>query len=242
MITEELKEYISPDYPLLREFSAAAPGTFKHCQSVGNICEMIASELDLDVTFMKVCATYHDIGKINNAKYFSENQEKKEPNPHDVLEPKVSYEILTRHVSDGILILLNNNFPREVLEVISKHHGNSPLIAIYNKAISEDPAVDLDVFRYKCPKANEIYSMILMIVDCVEATARSLSNSGQLEETEDIDNMITNTIKRLTDDMQLDEIKVGILRIVKEKLVREIASIYQKRVPYNTPEEEKNGK
>lgn len=230
-----LKKFLDPDFPLLKQFRTIAPGSFKHCQNVSNFCEIIASELGLDVTFMKVCAMYHDIGKMYNPLYFSENQNG-DTNPHDSLSPTISYQYITRHISDSILILLQEpEMPRAVMEVIYKHHGDTILGAIYNKAL-KNGEVNEELFRYKAPKPDEIYSCILMIVDCVEATARSLHNSNKLETDEDKQNVVISTIKRLREDEQLDSMTVGTLRTVEKMLIRELGSIYHKRVPYTTDE------
>ena len=83
--TNGLKKYLESDYPLLVRFKGAAPGTFKHSQNVASLAESIAEEIGLDTTLMKVCAMYHDVGKMWNPKYFSENQDE-DHNPHDELE------------------------------------------------------------------------------------------------------------------------------------------------------------
>ncbi len=114
-------------YPLLQEFREACPGTFKHSQSLMSMIEGISLALDLDGDKMKVAALYHDVGKSFSPKYFSENQLEDE-NPHDDLAPEISYQILTRHVSDSVMILINNpDFPREIIEIISQHHGSTVL-------------------------------------------------------------------------------------------------------------------
>lgn len=231
---EKLKRLLDLDYPLLKEFRAAAPGSFKHCQNVMNFCEPIASELGLDVGFIKVCALYHDVGKMFNPKYFSENQNG--DNPIDLLDPLHAYQILTRHVSDGAMILLNEeDFPVEAIKVISKHHGDTILKSIFIKT----KGMDEDVFRYRGQKPHDTYSSILMIVDSIEATARSLYNSEKMKDEKDRVNVIRTTIKKLKEDKQLDEMKVGTLRLVEEKLFRELNSVYHNRVPYDTPVDEK---
>jgi putative nucleotidyltransferase with HDIG domain len=213
-------------YPLLQEFREKCPGTFKHSQALMAMVESISLELDLDVEFMKVCATYHDIGKMFNPKYFTENQLENE-DFHKGLMIKMSYEIITRHVSDSAVILLNDhNFPREVIEIISQHHGTNVLKYFYNKSKSKD---DGD-FRYKSSKPTCVESAVLMIADCVEATARSLSQANKLNPTEVID----DTINGLLDDGQLDEVtmKLGDLKKIKAALGKELEGFYQKRIDY----------
>ena len=129
----DIKKFLDPSFPLFDKFREIAPGTLRHCQNVANLCESVAIELGLDVDVMKLSALFHDVGKINNPKFFTENQNG-EGNPHDDLDPFVSHAIITRHVGDSILILLQfEDFPREVLEIISQNHGNTVLKIIANK-------------------------------------------------------------------------------------------------------------
>ncbi len=213
-------------YPLIQVFREKCPGTFKHSQSLMAMVESISLGLDLDVEFMKVASLYHDIGKSFNPKYFTENQLENE-DLHKGLNIKMSYEIITRHVSDSAIILLNDhNFPREIIEIISQHHGTNVLKYFYNKSKSKND----EEFRYKCSKPTCIESAVLMVADCVEATSRSLSQSGKLNPTEVID----DTINGLLDDGQLDEVtmKLGDLKKIKIALGKELEGFYQKRIDY----------
>ena len=230
-----MKELLDTSYPLLEKFKSIAPGTYQHCLNVANLCEVIAKSLKLDVELLKVAAMYHDIGKIYNPGYFSENIG--EENPHDKLDPQISFQIITRHVSDSITVLIaEKNMPREVLEIISKHHGSSVLQAMYNKV--KDDGVPEHLYRYKSNKPDCPYSSILMIVDAIEAKAKFLHSAGKLENHEDKMNCVASVIDHLRDDEQLDEMKVGTLRKVREKLARELDSIYHTRVAYEADETE----
>jgi hypothetical protein len=229
-----MKEILDSSYPLLEKFKSLAPGSYQHCLNVMNLCEIVAKDLKLDVELMKVAAMYHDIGKIYNPGYFSENIG--EENPHDKLDASVSYQILTRHVSDSIAVLISEkDISREVLEIISRHHGDSILQAMFNKV--KDTGVSEHNYRYKSSKPNCPYSSILMIVDAVEAKAKSLHSAGKLETREEKHNAVSSTIDYLREEEQLDEMKVGTLRKVKERLIRELDSIYHTRVQYEDEEE-----
>jgi len=219
-------------YPLLQEFRDACPGTFKHSQSLMSMIEGISLALDLDGDKMKVAALYHDVGKSFAPKYFSENQREDE-NPHDDLEPEVSYQILTRHVSDSVMILVNNpDFPREIIEIISQHHGTTVLRYFCDKAKKGKE----DDFRYKTIKPTCIESMVLMVCDAIEATSRALALSGKFDPNK----VINETLQRLIDDGQLDEVtmKLGDLKKIKHALAKELEGVYQKRVDYEEASEE----
>jgi len=232
-IVDGSSELLDLTYPLLQKFREACPGTFKHSQTVMSMLEAISLSLDLDVTFMKIVGQYHDIGKINNPKFFSENQLDEDGNPHDNLDPRMSYHIISRHVSDGINILINDHkFPRKLIEVISQHHGTSVVQYFFDKSDSDIE----DVYRYKCSKPTCIEAAALMISDHVEATARSKIQSGDLNSSEVIDCII----QKLLDDGQLDDVymKLGDLKKIKEVLTKELESSFQKRVDYEAAKKE----
>lgn len=223
------KKWMDQSYPMLDKFRTLASGTFKHCQNVALMCETVAIELDLNVDILKLAAMYHDIGKVNNPLYFSENQD--ETNIHDKLDPFISHLIITKHVGDSILYLLQiPDIPNEVIQIVSQHHGDTVVQAFYNKACKEKN-VNEDKFRYKCSKAVSDEALILMICDSVEATARSLYNSKTNGE-DFITDALDKTITRLMNDQQLDNIRVGTLNTVKKILTKELESIYHKRVSY----------
>jgi len=225
------KKFFDVSFPLLDKFREMAPGSFKHCQNVANICEAVANELDLDINVLKVAALYHDIGKMNNPLYFSENQPENE-NIHDTLEPFVSYHMITRHVGDSVLHLLQTpGIPMEVIEVVSQHHGTTLLQVFHAKAKSEPE----DKYRYKCSTPTSGEAAILMIVDGVEAMARSLYNSDNCPE-DFIKKAISGTVERLVEDGQLDSMKIGTLKKTKMVLTKELESIYHKRVSYEPDE------
>jgi putative nucleotidyltransferase with HDIG domain len=229
---EDLKELLDTTYPLLQRFRDTCPGTYKHSQSVASMIEGVALSLGLDVTKLKVAAQYHDIGKMFNPKYFTENQLEDE-NPHDNLKPLISYSIITRHVSDSVVILINDpGFPRDIIEIISQHHGTSILKYFLKKAGSEVE----DVFRYKTSTPTCVESAILMICDHIEATSRSLMQANKFSPID----VIETTINGLIDDGQLDNVvmRLGDLKKIKEALAKELEGTYQKRVDYDKSDKE----
>ena len=228
-----LQQLLDSKYPLLQEFREACPGTHKHSQGLAGMVESVALELDIDVEFMKVGAYYHDVGKMFNPKCFTENQLEDE-DYHKDLDPQVSYQFITRHVSDTVMILLNDhNFPREIVEMVSQHHGTTILKYFYSKSKSKD---DLK-YRYKTTKPTSVEAMILMICDVVEATSRSLSQAGKLDPNK----VINDSIQGLIDDGQLDDVtvKLGDLKKIKHALAKELEGIYQKRVDYDDAKDDK---
>jgi putative nucleotidyltransferase with HDIG domain len=231
---EGLQQLLDSTYPLLQKFRDSCSGTYKHSQSVMSMIEGVSISLGLDVTKMKVAAQYHDIGKMFNPKYFTENQLEDE-NPHDKLSPLISYTIITRHVSDSVAVLVNDhNFPRDIIEIVSQHHGQSILKYFFKKSDSDIE----DAFRYKTAKPTCIESAVLMICDHLEATSRSLMQANKFDPTTIIDNIINGLI----DDGQLDDVvmRLGDLKRIKEALAKELEGTYQKRVDYDKAKEEKS--
>jgi len=228
----DLTHLLDATYPLLQRFRETCPGTFKHSQALVSMMEGISIALDLEVTSMKVVAQYHDIGKINNPRYFTENQLDDE-SPHDKLDPYMSYQIISRHVADGVTMLLNNpDFPRRLIEIISQHHGTSIVKYFFTKSGSDIE----DVYRYKCTKPQCVEAAALMLADHIEAKSRSLIQAGKFDSS----NVVDDTVNELLDDGQLDEVymKLGDLKKIKEALIKELEGSYQKRIDYDKAKEE----
>ena len=231
----DLKKLLDAKHPFLERLRDKAPGTFKHCQNVSSLCEAVALELDIDPNLMKVLGMYHDAGKISYPECFYENQSSGN-NMHDDLEPMVSFHLLSKHIADGALILIQlEDFPKELIEPITQHHGNTVLKSLANKANAEE-----DMFRYRNTSApTTLEAAILMICDSVEATIRSKEHNSENIDSDDIRGIIRNTIERLETDDQLDEIRVGDLKRIKKSLQTDLQSKYHKRDATAYEEEEK---
>ncbi len=222
-------------YPLLERLREKAPGTHKHCLNVANICETVALDLGLNKDLLRCAALYHDVGKLTCPTYFSENQAEGQ-NKHDDLDPYASYLIITRHVTDSVYLLKYEygDFPDEVIRIITQHHGDTILQAFYNKSTKESP----QKFRYQCNKPESTEAAVLMIVDSVEAATKSKYNNTETgNDNNFVKEIINATIEKLVDDGQLDNLKIGILKLVKKVLQKELESTYHKRVSYERNDE-----
>lgn len=221
----DLKKLLDAKHPFLEKMRERAPGTFKHSQNVSSLCEAVALELDIDSTLMKVLGMYHDAGKIAFPECFYENQNGS-GNLHDELDPMISFHLLTKHIADGSLILIQlNDFPSELIEPITQHHGNTVMKSLSNKATE----VDDELFRYRNTNSpTTLEAAILMICDSVEATTRSKENSDNMD-ADAIRAVIRDTTERLEADDQLDEVKVGDLKRIKKALQSDLQSKYHKR-------------
>jgi len=225
---DKLLFLLDSSYPLLQKFREGCPGTFKHSQALSAMVEGVAISLDLDVTFMKVAAQYHDVGKMFNPKYFTENQLEDE-NPHEKLDPRISFQLISRHISDTCLILLNDgNFPVEVITIATQHHGTNIMKYFFEQSGSDIE----DHFRYKGERPKCVESAVLMICDSIEARSRSeiQAGKGKLNPTF----IIEDTINSLLSDGQLDDVvmRLGDLQKIKDALAKELEGTFQKRVDY----------
>jgi hypothetical protein len=199
---------------------------------VENVCAAIG----MDPELMKLCATYHDIGKIWAPEIFVENQPGE--NIHTKLEPWLSYMLITRHVSDSVTILLNNNFPRNVMKVVSQHHGTCVLHSTLEKAKEINPKVNEDTFRYHTARPDSVESLILMLCDHMEATSRSVYVE---QKKSDVDPavLVMNMLNHLQDDGQFDDVNIllGTLKKIQRAIIADVASSFQKRIAYKEDEE-----
>jgi len=225
----DLSSLLDPSYHLLSTFKEICLGSFNHSYKLMKMIENISFNLDLDINFMKVCAMYHDIGKMINPLYFLENQTNSK-NIHDTLTPALSYQIITRHVSDSVMILSNDrNFSRNIIDVVCQHHGTTVLKYFFDKS----GTINKNIFRYKTMKPQSLESMILMLCDITEAKSRSILQS----QPENLDPVviINSTIDHLLNDGQFENIylRLGDLKVIKEILIKELDCIYQKRVDYD---------
>ncbi|MFC1896442.1 HD family phosphohydrolase, partial [Thermodesulfobacteriota bacterium] len=172
-----LLELANLDRPLLRRLMIEAPGTYHHCVVVGSMVEAAASEIMANPLLAKVCAYYHDIGKIKKPLYFIENQMSSK-NPHDKLAPSMSSLILISHVRNGVEIATQYKLGTAITDTIQQHHGTSLISYFYEKArqLKKDDSVNEGDFRYVGPKPQTKEAGLVMLADVVEAASRTLEN------------------------------------------------------------------
>ena len=228
-----LMELSSTGHPALRELSRRAPGTFQHSMQVANISEDLVSELGGNALLAKVGALYHDIGKIENPLYFTENQSS-DFNPHDELDFAESARIITSHVTGGLNLARRYRLPSEVQDFIRTHHGTTYTGYFYAKEKERHPDGNFDesLFRYPGPRPYSRETAVVMIVDTVEAACRSL----KVHTKENTDRMIDNLIDSKVQAGQLDNspLTYGDIARIRQILKNKMMSIYHVRVEYPT--------
>ena len=226
-----LMELSSTNNEALRTLSRRAPGTFQHSVQVANIAEDVVSELGGDALLARVGALYHDIGKIRNPIYFTENQTSGF-NPHDELDNEESARMITSHVTEGLKLARKYHLPAEVQDFIRTHHGTTMTGYFYAKELEKHPDGNFDVsaFRYPGPRPYSRETAVVMIVDTVEAACRSLKNHTK----ESTDAMIDKLIDAKIAAGQLDNcpLSYGDIARVRKILKEKMMSIYHVRVEY----------
>jgi len=226
-----LMELSSTNNEAMRTLSRRAPGTFQHSVQVANIAEDVVSELGGDALLARVGALYHDIGKIRNPIYFTENQTSGF-NPHDELDNEESARMITSHVTEGLKQARKYHLPAEVQDFIRTHHGTTMTGYFYAKELEKHPDGNFDVsaFRYPGPRPYSRETAVVMIVDTVEAACRSLKNHTK----ESTDAMIDKLIDGKIAAGQLDNcpLSYGDIARVRKILKEKMMSIYHVRVEY----------
>lgn len=224
-----LLELSDTNSKLLKELSNKAPGTFHHSLQVSNLAEAAANEVGANAMLVRVGALYHDIGKMLNPTYFTENQITN-VNPHDELSPKDSAKIIIDHVIGGIELARKNKLPDRVIDFIRCHHGTTLVYYFFKKQQELDSDVNEDDFRYPGPIPFSKETAILMMADSVEAASKSLKNPTFLIIDEFVDKIIAGQMAAnqfLNADITFKEIE-SIKKIFKQKLT----NIYHLRVEY----------
>ncbi len=197
----KLLELSNPNQPLLRRMLLEAPGSYHHSIIVANLAETAASAIGANGLLARVGAYYHDVGKLKRPIYFKENQLTGD-NPHDRTDPRVSAAILTAHTRDGYQMGLKARLPEPILDIIRQHHGDSPMVFFYDKAVKlYGDKVDINAFRYEGPRPRSREAAVVMLADTIEAAARALPNP----DPEKVDALIRKLVRAKMADGQLDE-------------------------------------
>lgn len=225
-----LIELSNTNNPLLRQMSEIAPGTFNHSIQVANLAGEIANKIGAEAQLVRTGALYHDIGKLTNPIYFTENQSG--INPHEMLTEIESAQMIISHVTEGQKMADKYNLPKEIRDFISTHHGQGKAKFFYIKYHNEHPDEPVDdlLFTYPGPNPFTREQAILMMADTVEAASRSMN-----EYTEQA---IRDLVNRLI-DTQVSEgyfkecpITFRDIQYAKTVLIEKLKTIYHTRISY----------
>lgn len=216
--------------PLLRELSEECPGTFQHAMAVSNLASAAAAKIGANVQMVRAGALYHDVGKMRNPAFYTENQHG--VNPHDTLDPLQSARIVIGHVSEGLKIAEKYKLPVELRRFISEHHGRGKTRYFYNtwcnRHTGEEP--DEAAFSYPGPNPRSRETSIMMMADAVEAASRSMTDHSEEAIAALVNRIIDNQISEgLHND---SPISFRDVKTVKESFIQRLRTMYHSRIKY----------
>lgn len=225
-----LVELTDVNSPLLRELSDTCPGTFQHAMAVSTLAADAAMRIGADVQLVRAGALYHDIGKLENPNFFTENQHG--VNPHDALPPERSAEIITRHVADGLRRADKAGLPQVLRQFIAEHHGRGKAKYFLYTWCQAHPGETPDdkAFSYPGPNPQSRETSVMMMADAVEAASRSLPEVSKESLTELVNKIIDGQI---ADGLHSESpLSFRDVRIIKEAFVKRLLTMYHSRIVY----------
>lgn len=231
-----LMEFSNTNHPLLRRLADEAPGTFQHSMQVGNLAEEVVTKIGGNPMLVRTGAWYHDIGKMLDSGYFTENQGGGD-SPHTRLSPEQSAKLIVNHVSAGVTLAKKHKLPDAIIEFITSHHGKSSAkyFLLKYKEAHPNEVVDESIFQYPGPNPRTRETAVLMLADGVEAAARSLTEKNQESLKKIIDVIVDTKVK----SGELDEAPLTFQDIThtKEIFLEKLLAYYHVRIKY--PDQEK---
>jgi putative nucleotidyltransferase with HDIG domain len=236
-----LLELTDLQHPLLQELVSRAPSTYNHSITVGVLAEAAANAIGARGLLVRAGAYFHDIGKMLNPGYFTENQPPDEDH-HASLAPTVSSLVIIAHVKDGADLARQHHLPQPIIDFICQHHGTTRVEYFYARATEQSQndangkngsSVDESAYRYPGPKPQTKEACVLMLADAVEGACRSLIDPtpGRLQ------NVVQQITERRLEDGQFDESDLTLreLRIIQDTLMKSLIAIYHTRIKYPEP-------
>ncbi len=232
-----LLELSDMGHPLLQKMAIQAPGTYHHSLMVATLSQNAAEAIGANPLLVRVCAYYHDIGKMAKPEFFTENIQHKE-NPHDELSPHMSALVISSHVKEGLTLAKRHKLPQPVMDAIEQHHGNGLISYFYHKAKSmqgdgkttmADIINDSD-FRYGGAPAVSPEMAILSLADASEAASRSIEKPSPQKISNMMDDIFTAKIR----DGQMDyaNLTMAEINIVKQSFIFSLSNMLHGRIPY----------
>jgi putative nucleotidyltransferase with HDIG domain len=214
--------------PVLRRLFSAAPGTYSHSLMVANLAEAACQDIGANALLARVGAYYHDIGKAEQPDYFVENQTA--GNRHDGIAPRLSAAVIRSHVKLGVEKARTLGLPREVVDIIAEHHGNSVIAWFYDKAMKQEGEVDVEDFSYQGAPPCSKESAVVMLADIVEAAVRTLDKPTAPKLEKFIQRLIDEKVEH--GQLALSSLSFRDLSAIRKAFVRVLAGHYHARIEY----------
>ena len=216
---------------VLRSLSEIAPGTFQHSITVGNLAANIANRIRANSLLVRTGALYHDIGKMENPAYFTENQNGL-LNPLEKMDRKEAAKVIISHVNDGIKLAEEYDLPQFIKDFILTHHGTGLAKYFYIMYLNEHPddVIDKELFSYPGPNPSTREQAILMMADTCEAASRSLKEYTN----ESISSMVNKLIDNQVNSGFFTECPITFrdISLAKSVLIERLKTIYHTRISY----------
>ncbi len=226
-----LLELCDLNSPLLRQLSQKVPGTFQHSLQVANLAEEACYKIGGNALLVRTGAMYHDVGKMENSRFFTENQVG-EVSPHEDLSPEESARIIIDHVIRGVEKAKEHQLPESIIDFIRTHHGTTTTrYFLHNyKKEHDGEVINEDLFRYPGPIPFSKETAVLMMADGVEAASRSLKKYDAIT----IDELVDKIINHLTDSNQFINADITFRDInqIKKIFKKRLMNIYHVRIEY----------
>lgn len=228
--TMTLVELSDTNHVLLRELASTCSGTFQHSLQVANLACEAATDINANVQLVRAGALFHDVGKIENPAFFTENQYG--VNPHDALTPMQSAQIVINHVPDGLKRASKAKLPKAICDFIAQHHGKGTTKYFYTMACKANPDGEVDPapYTYPGPNPQSKETAIVMMADACEAATRSLKEPEEATITAIVDRIVSSQLK----DGLLNEAPITLreISIVKQAFINRLRSMYHQRIEY----------
>jgi len=234
------------NHPLLKRLTMEAPGTYHHSLVVANLAADAAEVVGANAAMCRVCAYFHDVGKLVKPEYFTENM-RTDRNPHDDLAPTMSALVIIAHVKEGVDLAVRCNLNPQIINVIRQHHGTSLVWYFYKRAKQQEedaraggkimnirdediPEVREESFRYGGPKPQFRESGIISLADMVESASRSLTKPTPQR----VEQLVHDLIDKRIEDRQLDEcgLTLGEIRKIAESFIHTLKAMMHSRIAY----------
>lgn len=242
-----LLELSDMGHPLLQKMAMQAPGTYHHSLMVATLAQNAAEAIGANSLLVRVCAYYHDIGKMAKPEFFTENIQHKE-NPHDELSPHMSALVISSHVKEGLALAKRHKLPQPILDAIEQHHGNGLISFFYHKAkqqVGDGTTTMTDLinesdFRYGGAPAVTKEMAILSLADASEAASRSIEKPTPQKISNLLDEIFAMKIR----DGQMDfaNLTMAEIKVVKQSFVFSLSNMLHGRIPYPKDHENKSPK
>ena len=229
------------NHPLLKRLQLEAPGTFHHCLVVATLAEQAANAIGANPIKSRVCALFHDIGKLSKPNYFSENNIGTK-NQHFELRPGLSCMIIINHVKEGVNLAIKYKLCHLIRDAIQQHHGTSLVYYFYKRALDESndniSSILENKFRYSGPKPHEKEIVLVSLADSCEAASRSIVKPTPSK----VEALVWEIIRRKIRDGELDNADFTFkeLALAKKSFIKTLSSMLHTRINYPAEEERDN--